>query len=72
MLLEISKQLECGQKISDMRYYDFNDEVDLSKYESFLLFNQPGNLLYCRTHNDQERIRHIHVRVVEFDAREIV
>lgn len=72
MLLEISKQLECGKKIADKRDYDMNDRTDLSKYESFIIFNLPGNELYCDVHNTHERIRHIHVRVMEWDAREIV
>lgn len=69
MLLEVSKQLECGYKIAEMREYDFDDGVDQAKYESFLIFNKPGNELYCGTHNVHERIRHIHVRVVQFDIK---
>lgn len=75
MKLGISKKMVCGHTVNDIREYFWNSgndadrQVDMSRYESFINFNKPGNDLYCETCNDYKRIKNINIRVIEFDAR---
>ena len=74
MKLQTSFGLECGDIIKETKdYYWHTDnrkenDIQMSKYESFINFNKPGNKLYCNSCHDYRRIKRISVYTVEFDV----
>ncbi len=72
--MQISFGLECGDIIKENKDYCWNtdnikdNEIQVSKYESFINFNKPGNMLMCTKCADYRRIKRISVMVTEFDT----
>lgn len=74
MKMQISFGLECGDIIKENKDYYWNsdnlrdNDTQQARYESFINFNKPGNMLMCKTCNDYRRIKRISIIVTEFDT----
>jgi hypothetical protein len=75
MILGVSIAAECGWIKREIKEYFWNttdekqNQIEISRYESYINFNKVGGDVLCEEHNRYERIRRITVYVVEFDAR---
>jgi hypothetical protein len=75
MRLNVAFILECGHKIVTEKDVWWNttdgpaNQIEISRFDSWIAFNRIGNMLYCDKHNDNRRIRDVHMHVLEFDAR---
>jgi hypothetical protein len=75
MKIAINLILDCDTKLQEIKEYYWNtpnekqNEVEVSRYESYINFRRIGLMWYCPVHNDEHRIKDMNIHVVEFDAR---
>lgn len=64
MILEVEYNMECGHKTEVIKSYDFDKEVDIYKYDSFIQFNKPGNEIWCPRCQKQKSLIAFKVSVI--------
>ena len=56
MIIEFVYIIDCGHETSVVKEYDFKNEADIYKYDSFIQFNKIGNDMFCNRCQEQKSL----------------
>jgi len=65
MILSVEYEYDCKHKSEVIKSYDFDKEVDMYRYDSFIQFNKPGNEAWCPRCQKQKSLIAFKVSVIK-------